>query len=235
MTDRYRLHWFPDNASLVIRLALEHLSLPYDTVLVDRRVRAHKAADYLRINPTGLIPALETPDGALFETAAILLWLADRHGAMAPGPGDAERGAFLKHLFFTSNTLHIAARMRFYPDQFVGTHNAAQTHLRAHLASEIQRHLDILNAAYGAKASWMGAADLSVLDVYLACICRWIALYPKDEVKAWCKITRWPFLHDMMARLETCDCTQAAILAEGLGPHPFTKPDYPLMQQSSLP
>ncbi|MEL7203517.1 MAG: glutathione S-transferase, partial [Pseudomonadota bacterium] len=47
MTDRYRLHWVPDNASLVIRLALDEMGVPYDTVLVDRSSGAHKAAAYL--------------------------------------------------------------------------------------------------------------------------------------------------------------------------------------------
>ena len=58
MTDNLRLHYAPDNASLVIRLALEELGIPYDTVLVDRRSGQQKSAGYLALNPNGLIPVL---------------------------------------------------------------------------------------------------------------------------------------------------------------------------------
>ncbi len=233
MTDRYCLHWVPDNASLVIRLALEEMDVAYDSVLVDRGSGAHKSAKYLKINPAGLIPALETPDGPIFETAAILLWLADRHGKMAPTPGHSDRGAFLKYLFFTSNTLHVAARMRFYPDQYLGANATSHETLRTHLQGEFRRHLDLLEAAYATSDGGLGSY-LSVVDVYVACICRWCMLYPKDEAKDWCQISQWPHLLAMADRLEACDCTQVAISAEGLGPNPFTNPVHPTPPQGHV-
>ena len=233
MTDRYRLHWVPDNASLVIRLALEEMGVPYDTVLVDRSSGAHKAAAYLKINPAGLIPALETPDGAIFETAAILLWLADRHKAMAPAPDHPDRGAFLKYFFFASNTLHVAARMRFYPDQYLGSDADTYPTLTAHLQGELRRHLDLLEHAYATGDGGLGQSP-SIVDVYVASICRWLALYPKGEDKAWCKISGWPHLRAMAERLEACECTKAAISAEGLGPNPFTNPVYPTPPEGSV-
>ncbi|MEM7596154.1 MAG: glutathione S-transferase family protein [Pseudomonadota bacterium] len=226
MTKTYRLHWVPDNASLVIRLALEEMGVPYEPVLLDRVAGAHKAAAYLKLNPAGLIPALETPDGPIFETAAILLWLADRHGKMAPAPEHPDRGAFLKYLFFTSNTLHVAARMRFYPNQYLGADPSPHATLRTHLQGEIRRHLDLLEGAYAKGEGGLGEA-LSIVDVYVACICRWVMLYPTGEAKDWCQISQWPHLHAMAQRLEACDCTRAAVSAEGLGPTPFTNPVHP--------
>ncbi|MEL7279241.1 MAG: glutathione S-transferase family protein [Pseudomonadota bacterium] len=226
MTYAYRLHWLPDNASLVIRLALEEMGVAYEPVLLNRAAGAHKGAAYMRLNPAGLIPALETPDGAIFETAAILLWLADRHGKMAPAPDDPDRGALLKYLFFTSNTLHVAARMRFYPNQYLGEDADTHAALRTHLKGEIQRHLDLLEAAYAAGDGGLGGA-LSIVDVYVACLCRWNMLYPMDEAKDWCQISKWPHLRAMAQRLEACDCTRSAISAEGLGPTPFTNPVHP--------
>ena len=88
MSHRLRLHYAPDNASLCIRLALEELGLPYETVLVNRATHAQRSPAYLALNPNGLIPVLETPDGPLFETGAILLWLADTHGGLRPFASD---------------------------------------------------------------------------------------------------------------------------------------------------
>ena len=83
----YILHYAPDNASLIIRLALEHAQVPYRDVLVDRAAVAQRSAEYLALNPNGLIPVLETPEGPLFETGAILLWLADTHGSLGQAIG----------------------------------------------------------------------------------------------------------------------------------------------------
>ena len=73
MKPEYRLHYAPDNASLVIRLVLEELGQPYETLLVDRRAEAQNSPEYRALNPNGLIPVLETPDGPLFETAQFTL------------------------------------------------------------------------------------------------------------------------------------------------------------------
>ncbi len=113
----YVLHYAPDNASLIVRLALEHRRIPYRTKLVDRAARGQDAPGYRALNPHGLIPVLETRQGPLFETGAILLWLADTHGGLGPAPHAPDRGDFLKWLFYVSNTLHPALSMMFYPEK----------------------------------------------------------------------------------------------------------------------
>jgi len=222
MFPRYRLHYAPDNASLVIRLVLEDLDVPYETVLLDRRARAQKSPAYLALNPNGLIPVLETPDGAIFETGAILLWLADRHGG-APAPDDALRGDFLKWLFFLSGTLHPTLRMTFYPDQYTGEDAAAQGRLRAAMQARFDDCLDIIDAR---AVPFFGADHATLLDPYLACLMRWRALYPQGAVGDF-RADRWPRLLPMLERLDRSDAAKAAIAAEGLGPRPFSAPGYP--------
>ncbi|MGM0662232.1 MAG: glutathione S-transferase family protein, partial [Pseudomonadota bacterium] len=197
MTVRYRLHYAPDNASLVIRLVLEDLGAPYQTVLVDRRARAQKTPAYLALNPNGLIPVLETEDGPIFETGAILLWLADRHGG-APAPGDALRGDFLKWLFFLSGTVHPTLRMTFYPDQYAGEDAAAQGFLRAAMQTRFAEALDIIETR---AAPFFGADHPTPLDPYLACLTRWRALYPQGDVGDF-RSGHWPRLSAMVQRLE---------------------------------
>ena len=170
MTKPYRLHYAPDNASLIVRLVLEELGQPYETVLVDRRARAQKSAKYLEVNPAGLIPALETDAGTIFETGAILLWLADRHGGMAPIPDDDERAAFLAWLFFVSNTLHINLRMTFYPDQYIETATGA---LRDGARANVAHSLTLLETQALAGHNWFNAPEPSILDYYVICLMRW--------------------------------------------------------------
>jgi glutathione S-transferase len=224
MTQIYRLHYAPDNASLVIRLALEELGLPYETHLVDRRAGAQRGAAYRVLNPQGLIPALETPDGTMFETAAILLWLADRHGQMAPAPDSPARTDYLKWLFFASNTLHADLRILFYPEKYIGSDRAMKLALRSKVQARITTHLQHLEDLAATGPSWFGAASPSGLDYYLAAMMRWMALYPVDSDRCWYDIARYPHFQDILLHLETRPATLAAQAAEGLGQTPFSQP-----------
>ena len=126
------LHYYPSTASMVPHIVLEELGVPYQRVLVDRAVDAHKAPAYLQLNPNGLIPVLvqdDTPGGplVLYETAAIVLHLCDTHSAarLAPPLGTVERAHFYKWLMWLTNTLQTALIVYFYPERWVAEGNVA--------------------------------------------------------------------------------------------------------------
>lgn len=224
----YRLHYAPDNASLVVRLALEELGAPYETCFVDRASSAEKSAGYLALNPAGLVPALETDTGVIFETAAILLWLVDRHEALGPSPASPDRGRFLSWLFFVSNTLHPALRMSFYPWCYVGDDDGHKAQLAEVAADELVRFFDMLETEAGASHGSLGGASPTVLDFYVAACLRWIQLYPDASPHRHRFASRnWPDLHALLLRLETRPSVGAFCRAERIKSAPFTAPDYP--------
>ena len=122
------LHHHPGNASLTPHMLLEELGVPYELKLVDRAQGVHKSADYLKLNPNGLIPVLvETRaagqyggDLVLYETAAICLHLLDTHpnAGLAPAVGTPERAQFYKWLVWLTNTLQAALIVYFYPERW---------------------------------------------------------------------------------------------------------------------
>lgn len=226
MEKKLRLHYAPDNASLIIRLALEELRLPYETILVDRANNAQNSAHYLAINPAGLIPALETPTGVVFETAAILLWLSETQGALAPLPSDPGRADFLKWLFYLSNTTHANLRLNFYPEKYVGPSAEAQATLRTHARAKLTRSYDLLEGLAQDNLSWFNASDVSIIDLYVCAMLRWSALYPTGDT-AWFDLKRWPTLNTLTQRIETRPSVAALCKAEGMAPRPFSTPDYP--------
>ena len=217
----YVLHYAPDNASLIIRLALEHLGLPYRAQLVDRARAEQSSRAYARLNPNGLIPVLETPHGPIFETGAILLWLADTHGRLGPAPDDPSRGDFLKWLFFASNTLHPALRMLFYPEKFIAPDHSAA--LRAGLKPHLQTCFARLEGAAAETPIWFGRQNPTILDFYICAMMRWSALYPKGETD-WFDLTQYPALRRLGTRIEALPAAAALQTAEGLGSEPFTNP-----------
>jgi len=94
------LYYYPGNASMAPHMVLEEIGAPFELRLVDREKNAHKACDYLRLNPNGVIPAFVDGDLVLFESAAVCLYLADLYPAsrLAPELGTAERAQFYKWL-----------------------------------------------------------------------------------------------------------------------------------------
>lgn len=224
MTHPLRLHYAPDNASLCIRLAMLELGLPFEAVLVDRSISAQKSPAYLALNPNGLIPVLETPHGPLFETSAILLWLADTYGGQTPGffPPlvDPGRGNALKWLFWLSNTLHATERMLFYPDHYTFGGSAMEQAQTACTKTRIAAHLDVL--ANATDAPWLDADTPSAPGCYLAALLRWPALY--GDADGWFDLHRWPRLLAFAKRTEQRPAAITAARAEGLGPQPFSAP-----------
>ena len=213
MTEKLRLYYAPDNASLCVRLALLEMGLQFDTALVDRRQRSQKDPPYLALNPNGLIPTLVTPNGPIFETGAILLKLADNHvSPLFPAPGDTDRGTALAWLFWLSNTLHATLRMTFYPEQYTSDPASILPTCRARLSEYLtilETHLDVARTA-------------PLLQCYIMPMLRWMALYGDDT--SWFDPRRWPQLLDLAQRYETTDTATAAAQAEGLGPTPFSAP-----------
>jgi GSH-dependent disulfide-bond oxidoreductase len=67
-----------------VSIALEEMGLPYDVKLIDFATNEQKSDWYTKINPNGRIPALDDDGFTLFESGAILLYLAEKTGQFLP-------------------------------------------------------------------------------------------------------------------------------------------------------
>lgn len=222
------LHYAPDNASLCIRLALETLGMPYQTRLVDRSVSAQCSPSYRALNPNGLIPTLETPDGILFETAAILLWLSEqKEGLIAPG--GTRRVEDIKWLIWLANTLHPNVQMLFYPDRY-GPQDQVEA-ISAMTRQRIKKHLQIFNQA-AEKAHWNEKPTLCAVECYAAPMLRWLQLYPIAAPER-PNLLDYPALWALAKKADAAPAGQKAARAEGLGDAPFSAPQYPRPPEGS--
>lgn len=219
----YVLHYAPDNASLIIRLALDTLGRDYTTVLVDRSRQGQRAPDYLALNPNGLIPTLVTPQGPIFETGAILLWLVDRHNALGPDANHPARADFLKWLFFCANTVHAHLVILFYPDKLVSDNPSLQRTVQIGAQKNLCTHFQTLNDA---ETRAFGHDTPTAIDLYIAAMLRWSAIYGPDDHN-WFNLRATPRLARLCHRVESLPATSIAQSAEGLGPTPFTAPRRP--------
>ena len=144
-----QLHYYPGNASMAVHVLLREIGRPFELVLVDRDLGAHKSAQYLRLNPNGQIPVYVDEGLVLYEAAAICLHLADRApgAALVPEIGTAARAHCYKWLMWLTNTLQPALMVYFYPERWVAEGNTlAAEELKAHAltkASVLLEQLDV--------------------------------------------------------------------------------------------
>jgi GSH-dependent disulfide-bond oxidoreductase len=99
----YKLYAFVSPNSIKAVIGLEEMNLEYELVGINIRKGEQKAIEYLAINPNGKVPVLvddlNAEGGALAESAAILVYLAERHGKLLPTGGMARARVF-EQLFF---------------------------------------------------------------------------------------------------------------------------------------
>ncbi|KAG1662268.1 hypothetical protein FOA52_002157 [Chlamydomonas sp. UWO 241] len=124
----------------------------YDVVSLDmkKKNQKHNGEAYTKINPFGKLPALIDGDLKLFESGAILLYLADKHGQT---PTAANRAAAAKWVLFTNSTFTLGV--------FVDA-------IRGRQAPELLKVLDELLASSNTLEPGLSGGDVSVADV---CVC----------------------------------------------------------------
>ena len=88
--DRLQLYSLPTPNGVKVSIMLEEIGLPYEPHLIDIGANESWTPEFLSLNPNGKIPAIIDPDGpggkplGLFESGAILLYLAEKTGQLLP-------------------------------------------------------------------------------------------------------------------------------------------------------
>ena len=156
-----------------VSIALEELGLPYEVHALRFDQQEQKAADYLKINPNGRIPAIVDRDNdnfAVFESGAILLYLAEKTGQLIPSDVKG-RSQVIQWLMFQMGGVgpmqgQANVFFRYYPEKLQGPIERYQ--------HETRRLYEVLDTRL-AKVEYL-AGDYSIAD---------IATYPWVRVHDW--------------------------------------------------
>jgi GST-like protein len=145
-----------------VALCLEEMGLPYELFPVDTRKGEQHTPEFLAINPNAKVPVIVDDDGAtVFDSNAILLYLAEKTGKFLPGKSAKERGEMLSWLMF------VASGIGPYSGQSVHFRNFApepKEYAVNRYTFEAQRHWGILEARLG-KHRYMCGNDYSIVDM----------------------------------------------------------------------
>ena len=147
-----------------IALLLEELGLPYEAVPVDTRQGAQFAPAFLAVNPNAKVPAITDGEVTVFDSNAILLYLAEREQKFFPSMAQAkERGAALSWLLF------IASGIGPFSGQSVHFRHAApepKEYALNRYDYEAHRHWGVLEKRLSQHTFMLGN-DYSIVDMAL--------------------------------------------------------------------
>lgn len=98
-----KLYGGPRTRTPIVQWYLEELEIPYKYISLDIRAKENRQPEFLAINPMGKVPAIVDDELKLWESGAILLYLADKHRQMPSESG--ERAKIIQWVFFANATL----------------------------------------------------------------------------------------------------------------------------------
>ena len=187
-----KLYDMPGNSnSRKIRAVARELDVHLEMVPVDLRKGEGSSPEFLAINPNGKIPALTDGELKLFESNAIMLYLASKHRGTRILPADPEKRAVVDQWLFWQ-TAHLGAALgkvtfeRFYKVQLnLGTPDAGKI---AEGLAEFDRYMNVLDAHLAGKDFVCGA--FTVAD-YALCGTLQSRTRAEVDLSKWKNVTRW--------------------------------------------
>src|SRR5262245_8788178 len=160
---------WPVTRDLRVLWALEEVGLPYRLHPLDWARGELKAPGYLQVQPFGQIPAIDDDGFQLFESAAIVLYLAEKTGKLLP-PDREGRTLASQWAFAAANTLELSAAQLFSIDHFAAEQAWAKG-LRPNLVTLAQARLATLDGLLAARKYVAGDA-FSAPDILMTTVLR---------------------------------------------------------------
>jgi GSH-dependent disulfide-bond oxidoreductase len=190
-----------------VALLLEELGLAYEPVPIDARKGQQFTPEYLAVNPNAKCPAIDDDGAVVFDSNAILLYLADKHGRFLPSStSDATRGDLLSWMMFVASG--------------IGPYSGQANHFRRHAPEpkdyalnrydfEAERHWKILEERLETRRYLMGD-DYTILDMSVWGWARIMPYFMGSE-------TIWAQYPNVKRLVDEISARPAAAIVERLG------------------
>ncbi len=148
--------------SMKVALLLEELGLPYAVKPVDIFKGEQHEAGFRRINPNGKLPAVVIDETVLFDSHAILLYLAETHGRFG-APGDADRAQVLSWLQLVATGLSPFSGQAAHFLHYAPTD---MPYAKNRYLKEVERHYAVLDGRLG-QSAYLAGDRYSIADMAL--------------------------------------------------------------------
>jgi glutathione S-transferase len=171
----YTLYWNNGSASITAHMALEESGAPYTLKFVDMDKNEHQSTEYLKMNPNGKVPTLLIDNKhIMFETAAIAMFIADRHphAGLAPAIDEPARMPFTQWLFHLANSVQPFYFMFYYPERHT-TDASQHDNVKAQATRMIVEAWARIDRALAKNGPYMAGDRFSVADLPVLMLTGW--------------------------------------------------------------
>jgi glutathione S-transferase len=169
----YTLYGDLGSGAFSAEAALAEAGAPYNFELVSLAQNEQKQPAFLAINPSGKMPALRLPEGAVVtESAAILLTVADFYpqARLLPPHGGAQRALGYRWLAFMAGEIYPFVEIVDYPERFAPKGPDAEN-LREVARGRVRERILLIERALAGP--FLLQSGFSILDIYAAMFTRW--------------------------------------------------------------
>ncbi|TPG58351.1 glutathione S-transferase N-terminal domain-containing protein [Ewingella americana] len=194
--DRLQLYSLPTPNGVKVSIMLEEIGLPYEAHLIDIGKNETWTPEFLALNPNGKIPAILDPNGpggkplALFESGAILLYLAEKSGRFLP-TDPVERIETLQWLFFQMAAVGPMFGQLGFFHKFAGREIEDKRPLERYRKESI-RLLNVLESRLAGR-QWIMGDEYTIADIsLLGWVRNMIGFYEARELVDYDKLIQVP-------------------------------------------
>ncbi len=205
----YTLYYSPGTASLVVHWLLIDLDLRHELKLVDFEKKEQKSPEYLKLNPSGVVPTLIVDGQVITEAAAMVLQIADSHpeAGLAPPLGSIDRARYYSWMFHLSNAVQPLFRNWYYADEVAGPEHVDAVKERTRL--RVEAAFERIDAHLAANGPWLLGERMSAADFHLTMLMRWSRNLPKQAID-------FPHLAKLAAAMKARPSFKALYASENL-------------------
>ena len=194
--DRIQLYSLPTPNGVKVSIMLEETGLAYEPHLIDIGANETWGPEYLSLNPNGKIPAIIDPDGpggkplALFESGAILVYLAEKTGKFLPADPAARYETLQWVMFQMAAIGPMFGQLGFF-HRFAGK-DYEDKRPRDRYAAESKRLLGVLEERLATRA-WIMGDDYTIADIAtLGWVRNLVGFYGAGELVDWASLKHVP-------------------------------------------
>lgn len=194
--DRIQLYSLPTPNGVKVSIMLEETGLAYEPHLIDIGANETWGAEYLSLNPNGKIPAIIDPDGpggkplGLFESGAILVYLAEKTGKFLPADPAARYETLQWVMFQMAAIGPMFGQLGFF-HRFAGK-DYEDKRPRDRYVAESKRLLGVLEDRLATRA-WIMGDDYTIADIAtLGWVRNLVGFYGAGELVDWASLKHVP-------------------------------------------
>ena len=175
----------PASRAFRVLWAAEEVGARYQSVPYDFGGPEIKSADFLAINPNGAIPAITDDGMPMFESLAINLYLARKHGRLWPATLEGEALVY-QWTLWVATEVEATLGMWFYHTAML-PEAERKAEVVADASAKLPRRFDVLEGVL-AKREWLADASFSIADLNVAAV---MFRAPQFGLDRWPRIAQW--------------------------------------------